>query len=307
MGQPNSIGVREDVTLGALAGLIKTAPPMTSHPIFCDARLAKRIESAEAQLIAEASHAAHRRAPGGDGFLLPIAGGVASFAEQGSPFNKVAGLGFDGVPGAADLDRVEHAFSERREPTQVELSSLADPAVAEVLGDRSYRLAAFENVLGTTLDRNARTVAPAGIEVRRGGEADLDRWVEVIVTGFETPDEQGVRSQENFPRDVIERAERDFVAVGVIPYVALHRGVIAGGAGLRIAGDIAQLAGAATAPEHRRQGIHTALMEQRLSDAGAAGSDIAVVTTQPGSKSQQNVQRCGFSLLYTRAVLVKKG
>jgi hypothetical protein len=30
------------------------------------------------------------------------------------------------------------------------------------------------------------------------------------------------------------------------------------------------------------------------------------VTTQPGSRSQQNVQRRGFDLLYTRAVLVKR-
>jgi len=37
-----------------------------------------------------------------------------------------------------------------------------------------------------------------------------------------------------------------------------------------------------------------------------AGCDIGVVTTQPGSKSQQNVQRRGFDLLYTRAVLVKE-
>ena len=34
------------------------------------------------------------------------------------------------------------------------------------------------------------------------------------------------------------------------------------------------------------------------------GCDLAVVTTQPGSKSQENVQRRGFELLYTRAVLV---
>jgi GNAT superfamily N-acetyltransferase len=130
--------------------------------------------------------------------------------------------------------------------------------------------------------------------------------VDIIVKGFETPDEQVSRHARTSAR--CDRApERDFVAVGVVPYVALRRGVIAGGAGLRIAGGIAQLAGAATAPEHRRQGIHTALLEQRLSDAGAAESDIAVVTTQPGSKSQQNVQRRGFSLLYTRAVLVKKG
>ena len=32
----------------------------------------------------------------------------------------------------------------------------------------------------------------------------------------------------------------------------------------------------------------------------------AVITTQPGSKSQQNAQRQGFDLLYTRAVLVKQ-
>ena len=280
---------------------------MTSHHIFCDARLAERIERAETQLIAEASHAAHRRAPSGDGFVRPIAGGVASFAEQGSPFNKVAGLGFDGAPDAADLDQVERAFSERGEPTQVELSNLADPAVAAVLGDRGYRLTTFENVLGIALNPGARIVTPAGIEVRRGDEVDLQGWLDVIVKGFESPDEQGVPSREDFPRDVVERAERDFVAVGVVPYVALRRGVIAGGAGLRIAGGIAQLVGAATAPEHRRQGIHTALLEQRLSDAGAAGTDIAVVTTQPGSKSQENVQRREFSLLYTRAVLVKKG
>ena len=36
------------------------------------------------------------------------------------------------------------------------------------------------------------------------------------------------------------------------------------------------------------------------------GLDVAVVTTQPGSKSQQNVQRQGFELLYTRAVLVRE-
>jgi hypothetical protein len=51
--------------------------------------------------------------------------------------------------------------------------------------------------------------------------------------------------------------------------------------------------------------VQTALLSVRLADAARAGCDLAVVTTQPGSKSQQNVQRRGFHLLYTRAVLVK--
>jgi GNAT superfamily N-acetyltransferase len=104
---------------------------------------------------------------------------------------------------------------------------------------------------------------------------------------------------------VLERAERDFAAVGVVRYIALRDAVPAAGASLRIGEGVAQLAGSATAPAHRRRGIQSALLAARLTDAAAAGCDIAVVTTQPGSKSQENVQRRGFHLLYTRAVLVR--
>ncbi len=74
----------------------------------------------------------------------------------------------------------------------------------------------------------------------------------------------------------------------------------------RISNSIAQLAGATTAPEHRRRGVQAALLSARLADVAAAGCDIAVVTTLPGTKSQQNVQRHGFDLLYTRATLVRQ-
>jgi len=69
---------------------------------------------------------------------------------------------------------------------------------------------------------------------------------------------------------------------------------------------VAQLCGAATLPAHRRQGVQTALLLSRLDLARDAGCDVAVVTTQPGSKSQENVQRQGFQLLYTRAVLIRE-
>jgi GNAT superfamily N-acetyltransferase len=72
---------------------------------------------------------------------------------------------------------------------------------------------------------------------------------------------------------------------------------------MRIADGIAQLTGAGTAPAFRRRGIQSALLSARLADATAAGCDLAVITVQPGSKSQQNAQRRGFDLLYTRAVL----
>ena len=74
---------------------------------------------------------------------------------------------------------------------------------------------------------------------------------------------------------------------------------------MRLFEGVAQLCGAATLPAHRRRGVQSALLDARLAIAGQSGCDVAVVTTQPGSKSQENVQRRGFELLYTRAILVR--
>lgn len=73
---------------------------------------------------------------------------------------------------------------------------------------------------------------------------------------------------------------------------------------MRMASGVLQLTGAATVPAHRRQGVQTALLAARLADGAATHCDVAVITTQPGSKSQENAQRQGFDLLYSRAILV---
>lgn len=52
--------------------------------------------------------------------------------------------------------------------------------------------------------------------------------------------------------------------------------------------------------------MQAALLAARLDDAAAAGCEVAVVTTQPASTSQENVQRRRFDLLYTRAVLRRR-
>jgi ribosomal protein S18 acetylase RimI-like enzyme len=231
---------------------------------------------------------------------------LASFAEPGSPYNKVVGLGFGGVPSTAALDEIEHAFAARGSAAQVELAHLADAEIGAVLTGRGYRLESFENVLGRALDPGIGRTTPPGIEVRRSGDEELDAWIEVVVDAVAHPDTQGVPWHEEFPREIVENAERDSAAAGLARYAALHDGVLAGGASLRIDDGIAQLAGAGTAPAHRRRGIQNALLSHRLADAAAAACDVAVITTQPGSRSHQNAQRQGFDLLYTRAVLVKQ-
>jgi ribosomal protein S18 acetylase RimI-like enzyme len=268
--------------------------------LFCGTSLAARVERVEVQLIAAGSEAR-------DGaFVRPVAGGVACFVEDGSPLNKVAGLGFDGVPSAADLDDVEREFAARSCAVQVELANLAEPEIGAELTGRGYRLVGFENVLGRALTDEQEAATPTGVSVRRTDE-DFDTWLDVVAGGFASPDTQGVRSHEQFPREIVKRAMRDLsTAAGVRRYLATYDGVTAGGASCRFADGVAQLTGAATTPAYRRKGVQTALMSARLADARAAHCDIAVITVQPGSKSQQNAQRQGFDLLYTRAILVKQ-
>jgi ribosomal protein S18 acetylase RimI-like enzyme len=276
-------------------------------PVFCDIALAERIERVEGQLIAKGSEAVRRRGGDSAGFVIPVAGGVASFAEPGSPFNKVAGLGFGGVPSPAALDEIEQAFAARGAPVQVELAHLADPATGAMLTGRGYRLTSFENVLGLVLGGGFERVTPPGIEVRPSGEDEFEPWLDVVVAGFAEPDTQGVPSHEEFSRETIANTVRDLgPATGAQRYLALVDGVAAGGGTVRMAEGVTQLMGAATAPAYRRRGVQTALLSTRLADGAAAGCDIAVITTQPGSTSQHNAQRRGFHLLYTRAVLVKE-
>jgi GNAT superfamily N-acetyltransferase len=272
-------------------------------PLFCDTDLARRIEGAETGFITDSNKAAQDRT-GGKGFLMPLAGGVASYAEPDSPWNKVAGLGFAGVPTADEMAAVERAFADHGAEVQVELSNLADPAVGEMLTGRGYRLASYENVLARSVAADPEWVDPPGVEVRPSGADEFDTWLAVVLDAVAHPDTQGLPWLEDFPREIVENAERDLVAAGVRRYLALVDGVPAGGASMHLRDGFAQFS-AGTAPAFRRRGVQTAMLAARVADAAAAGCDLALVTVQPGSRSQANVQRRGFDLLYTRAVLIR--
>ncbi len=104
--------------------------------LFCDTALAERIELAEVDLISAHSRAAHRRRGDGVGFLTPVAGGVASFADVDSPYNKVAGLGFADIPQVGQLEAIERAFADRGTSTQIEPAHLANPEIGTLLSQR---------------------------------------------------------------------------------------------------------------------------------------------------------------------------
>jgi GNAT superfamily N-acetyltransferase len=291
--------------------------------MFADNALAARIERAEAALSADIGRAVIVRGGVPGSFVEPVGGGVAVYTGPDSPINKVIGAGFAESPNAAQLDAIEARFAAQGCGVQMEISTLAGPDWHAALARRGYALAGFENVLGLALGPPEPETSPGGVvtpemtpgEIIRSGRivvaecgaGEAAAWLDVVVTGFARPDAVAAQAAgQEYPREAIERVYEDFSAIaGFRRYLARVGGVVAGGAGVREFEGIAQLCGAATLPAFRRRGVQTALLAARLRDASRRGCGLAVVTTAPGSPSQQNAQRRGFVLLYARALHVK--
>lgn len=276
--------------------------------MFASIELAARIDRAEANLSAAIGTAIQAQDPYGDAFVEHIGGGVAVYTGPASPMNKMIGVGFQGVPAEERLSAIEELFRIREAPLQAEVATLGDPVFAAVLTRRGYVLENFENVLGrplTTHDTEAPLDPAIDIRAMQTGEA-ADEWLDAAIRGFQHADEQGVQAAPLPPRELLEQALRPYGSVpGFRRYSAHIGGELAGVASLRLDDGLAQLCGAATLPPFRRRGVQTMLLRQRLADAVRDGCKLAVMMTQPGSKSQENGSRQGFLLLYSRAHLVK--
>jgi GNAT superfamily N-acetyltransferase len=279
--------------------------------LFATTTLAGRIEEAERDTAADFGRQA--RARGRDVLIEEIGGGVAVYAGPGQPFNKVAGLGFAGEFDEPALARLEGEYDARGGEVRVELATLAAPSIATLLTGRGYRLIGHENVLGMALtperlrEWDARLAASAGISVSRAEDSETRVWAETVIEGFMHPDVfDGPPPTESFDRDtLVSIFEDSTLTPGMTLYLARRDGVIAGGGSIRVANGIVQMSGASTLPPYRRRGVQTTLLCARLADAARQGCDLAITCTEPASKSQENMQRAGFELLYSRAVLVR--
>jgi len=275
--------------------------------MFASIEVVRRIEAAEASLTLEVSRALHREG----GVVRELGAGAGAWTPEGTPFDKVIGWGF-GDPAADDaaLRALEAEVLSRGGAVRVELATVGALHHAEALCRRGYRVAGLENVLGLTLDPRA-SPSPAsspGLELRTAAPDEEELWLRTVAGGFGEADPTDPAPHQAFDDALLVKVFRELgAASGLRRYLALADGHPAGGATLRLSGGVAQLAGAATRAAFRRRGIQAALLAARLADAAAEGCDLAVVTTEPGSRSQRNVQRSGFALLYGRLVLVRSG
>jgi hypothetical protein len=279
--------------------------------LFATTTLAARLERAECETVLD--FALQARSRGRPVIIEHVGGGVAVYGGPGQPFNKVAGLGFDGPLSEDGIGGVEAAFDAVNAEIRVELATLANPGIATLLTRRGYVLIGHENVLGVALtperirEFDAAVGAAQEIAVSRAAPNEVRLWRDTVIAGFAHRDVfDGPPPTEAFDREALESVFDDSTTTpGMALYLARRDGEIVGGGSVRISNGLAQMSGASTLPAHRRRGVQSTLLRARLSDAARAGCDLAITCTEPASKSQENMQRAGFELLYARAVLVR--
>jgi len=265
--------------------------------LFVDLALARRLELAHAWRGVEYARAQGRLHPDVRIRVERVAGGYAIYAGDGSPLNRAIGLGLHGPVVKTDLQSIEQFYASCSAPPRLDLCPLADSSWLPMLRLGGYRLEKFHSVLVRALSEDVVPVPlPAEVRISQADPKEAALWTTTVAQGF---GDQEIPAQETL--DILAP---NFHSANGTCFFAWMDGQPAGGGAIYIHEGVAEVGSTSTRPAFRRRGVQMALLQAQLVAAREQGCDLALTITSPGSDSQRNMERMGFRLAYTKAILV---
>lgn len=263
---------------------------------FADLALARRLELHEGYDIAHSTRMLAQQQPLIGSTFERVAGAYVIYAGKDSPISRAIGLGMQGAVKLAELEQVEEFYRSRQSKVQIDLCPLADESLKELLNERGYKLGEFNNSWVRFLaDYEEADSAADGVVVRETTPEDEEAWIRSVSGGF--------AEREDMMAAELEVATIFFHEAETRCFLSLVDGKPAGGGAMFIHENVVGLFSGSTLRAARGRGAQTALLHARLRAAREAGCDLAIIKTAPGSASQRNVQRAGFSLAYTKVTM----
>lgn len=220
------------------------------------------------------------------------------FIAPGCIVGRCVSLGLADPVTAEDLDRIEEFYRSRSDAVQIDICPAADSSLFELLKTRPYRLEEFNNVLARKITPGERFNGDVtNVEIRQVQGKEATDLCPIVARGFS----EGADPDPAF----VEIFRPLYLADGSFAFAAIADGtVVAGASGMIIPeAGIAAMFGSSTLPEYRGRGIQAAFFRARLQLAANAGCEYAVTITRPGTTSQRNAERQGFTLAYSKVVL----
>ncbi|MBM7621044.1 GNAT superfamily N-acetyltransferase [Bacillus tianshenii] len=212
----------------------------------------------------------------------------------GPAFNTVKGLNSED---AGHVDEILEFYRQKEIPVRFELT----PAHASTeLLHQLHRLGFYQNDFHTTLYMPITELsAPVedSISIRKMKMHEASTYADIYVQGFQMP---------AFLKDgVAQNNEVLFDHDQWTFYLATVEGEPAGIGAVFIKDHIATLAAAATLPSSRNRGIQSGLIQQRIYQAYREECSLVVGQAKFGSVSQNNMERAGMRIGYTKAIWMK--
>lgn len=218
--------------------------------------------------------------------------GYASFPGDGNNLTQVYGISHRGA--SYDLAEVEAFFEGKANNWELIVTPFESAELMSRGTKLGYQPDHFESVLAMKAAASSFELPQNVNVVEMGG--DLTLWARVSDAAW---------CETNELADELSWIGKIAVASPSRRFMALVEGQPAATASMvEIDGKI-MFTGAATLPKYRGMGLQTALTNRRLAEAGS-GAFVHVVAL-PGSQSHRNLQRIGFSPLYSKLVMFRQG
>ena len=238
---------------------------------------------------------------------IPFAGGRATRDTPGLFTNTANGVGHNGPVSEDEVSRMVEWYRSAGIEPRVEVSPYVHPTLLEHLGAAGFMIRMFENVFVCELDRGPTPAPPYAVPadvtismVDPADDAMVRGFSQVVTAGFAGD----VDRVDEASLDVMARVTRHPRTTSI---VALRNGEIVGGGSLELCGDHGALFGLAVRREHRRIGIQQAMLAWRLRFAAERGVRFLTISARPNVATERNARRMGFTLAYTKAIMVRPG
>lgn len=267
-----------------------------------DRNLVQRVEHSAAELSRRQAEAIAATSPASAAAAQQCDGGALIAFGTGRYVNRAVGVGMAGTPAAEIVAALAQFYGPRAVPPSLEVNPWVDPTLVDALAGAGYRFERFRNLYVRPLAASSTTRRPP--PDRRG-----TAYVPIVEVDATTAQGRmdilagdaplGSRARQISDEYCIAAA----TVAGAFDLVALVDGRPAACGSLNIVDIVGWLGGAATLSGNRHRGLQSALLTYRLHAARDAGCAYAAATALADGQSARNLERLGFTLLYSQAVL----
>lgn len=227
-------------------------------------------------------------------------GNATAFSAKNIPgpaFNTVKGLKEGDQP---YIDQIIQFYNNKNIPVRFELTPAhTSSELLTYLNKKGFYQIDFHSSLYMPLKLELdKQLMIHDIPIREIKKEEFSIFSEIYTKGFGMPSFlQGAVAQNNAVL---------FDHPGWTFYLAFLQGTPIGLGVLHINNHIATLSAATTIPSFRNNGVQSALIKQRMYKALVKNCELITGQAKYGSVSQNNMERAGMKLAYTKAIWVNK-